>query len=167
MDGFIADKDGGIDFLNYIPEVNTIDTGYLSFTADIDALLMGRGTFEVVCSFDIEWPYNKPVFVLSKSLSKIPPEYEGKVQLMNGSPKDVLSKIHGQGYSNLYLDGGKLIQSFLEEDLIDEMIITVIPVLLGSGAALFGNLSKQLNFECVGTKHFLGKIAQNHYVRRK
>lgn len=167
LDGYIADKDGGIEFLNYIPEINSIDTGYNGFMSGIDALLMGRGTFEVVDGFDIEWPYQKPVFVLSNTLSELDPSYDGKVQLMQGSPDEVLLQIHDMGFKNLYIDGGKLIQGFLQKDLIDEMIITIIPILLGEGIPLFGNLSKNLHFECTETKHFLDKIVQNHYVRSR
>lgn len=74
--------------------------------------------------------------------------------------------IHNLGYQKLYIDGGKLIQSFLKQDLIDEMIITTIPILLGDGISLFCNLPKHLKFECYATKHFLNKISQNSYRRK-
>ncbi len=65
IDGYIADKDGGLDWLNSIPNPDNIDMGYGEFTSQIDALVMGRITFETVCGFDIDWPYQKPVFVLT------------------------------------------------------------------------------------------------------
>jgi len=165
LDGFIADKNGGIDWLDTFPEINNIDTGYATFTSEIDALVMGRTTFETVLAFGIEWPYKKPVFVASTSLREIPIELKDKVHLVKGKPSEILQLIHQAGFYRLYIDGGKLIQSFLKEDLIDQMIITVIPVLLGSGYPLFGDLPDKLNFECVETKHYLNKIAQNHYLR--
>lgn len=167
LDGFIADKNGGIDYLNTIPEMNTIDTGYKGFTDGIDALLMGRSTYEVVCSFDIDWPYTKPVFVLSNSLSPGDGKFANKVEIISGPIKEVLANIHGKGFNRLYIDGGKVIQSFLAEDLIDEMVITVIPILLGGGVPLFSNLNTPLEFECTKTLHFLEAVVQNHYKRKR
>lgn len=167
LDGFIADKDGGLDWLNSIPNPENIDMGYNSFTNQIDAFVMGRITFETVCGFDIEWHYQKPVFVLSNSLQEIPENLKEKVFLVKGTLPEVLEQIHRKGFHKLYIDGGKTIQSFLREDLIDEMIITTIPILLGSGFSLFGELTKQLNFECVSSKIFLNQIVQCHFRRKR
>lgn len=167
IDGFIADINGGIEWLDAIPEINTIDSGYAAFTSTIDALVMGRSTFETVLSFGVDWPYKKPVFVVSKSMTEIPEGYKDKIQLVNGTLTEILAHIHKQGRQRLYIDGGKLIQSFLKEDLLDELVITTIPVLLGAGIPLFGELAQMLHFECIETKHFLGKIVQNRYVRKR
>lgn len=166
LDGYIADENGEIDWLDTIPEINTIDTGYGTFTEDIDALVMGRVTFETVCGFDIDWPYQKPVFVVSTTLTEIPAELTGKVHLVKGTLKNIVEQIHQKGFHNLYIDGGGLIQSFLREDLIDEMVITVIPILLGGGHPLFGKLTTRLNFECQSTKLYINSVVQNHFVRR-
>ena len=128
---------------------------------------MGRITFETVLAFDIDWPYKKPVFVISKTLEQIPDKLSEKVELFNGSLSDILLKIHQKGHHRLYIDGGKLIQSFLKEDLIDEMIITVIPILLGGGVPLFSDLTNQLQFECKESKLFLDAIVQNHFLRKR
>lgn len=165
LDGYIADENGKIDWLDNIPEINTIDTGYEAFSADIDALVMGSVTFETVLGFDIEWPYQKPVFVVSNSMKEIPPALKDKAHIVQGPLESIVKHIHQKGYQNLYVDGGGLIQSFLREDLIDEMIITVIPILLGGGHPLFGKLDTRLNFECRGTKLFLNSIVQNHFTR--
>lgn len=167
IDGYIADSEGGIDWLNSIPNPNNDDMGYNDFMNSIDALIMGRITFETVCSFDIEWPYEKPVFVLSNSLKSIPKEYEGKVFLVQGGLKDVVDEVKKKGYNNLYIDGGKTIQSFLKEDLIDEMTISIIPIVLGNGIPLFGAQSKSLKFECISSKIYLNKIVQNVFSRSK
>ena len=165
LDGYIADKDGGIDYLHSIPNPGQDDMGYADFMAVTDALVMGRGTFETVCGFDIDWPYEKPVFVLSSTLSSLPAELEDRVFLMNGPLNEVLDEIHQRGYHNLYIDGGKTIQSFLKEDLIDEMVITTIPCLLGGGTPLFGPLDHQLMFRCVATKIYLNAIVQSRFVK--
>ncbi len=167
LDGFIADKNGGIDWLELIPIPDNIDMGYDEFTSQIDALVMGRITFETVCGFDIDWPYQKPVFVISNTLEEIPKKFTNKAHLVKGSLTDVLRQIHRRGYSRLYIDGGITIQSFLKEDLIDEMIITIIPILLGSGSPLFSYLPKELEFECTRSEVYLNKIVQNHFRRIK
>ncbi|OSY88301.1 diacylglycerol kinase [Tenacibaculum holothuriorum] len=167
LDGFIADKNGNIDWLHEIPNPENIDMGYQEFTSRIDALVMGRTTYETVLGFDIEWPYQKPVFVLSTTLSKVPENLEGKVFLIKGTLTEVLAQIHKKGYNKLYIDGGKVIQSFLKEDLIDEIILTRIPVLLGEGSPLFSSQPNKLNFECTKTQIYLDKIVQNHFKRIK
>ena len=165
LDGYIADKNGGLDWLHAIPNPEQIDMGYSAFMAQVDALVMGRVSFETVCSFGIDWPYDKPVFVLSNTLTEIPDLYKGKVFLVKGALTDVLNELHAKGMHKLYIDGGKTIQSFLKEDLIDEMIITKIPVLIGGGSTLFGELETPLHFECTKSEIFLGKVVQNKFVR--
>jgi len=167
IDGFIADKDGGIEWLYTIPNPENLDLGYHSFIEGIDALIMGRGTFEKVMSFDIPWPYHKPVFVVSNTIKLVPDEYRDKVKIVNGSLKEILAKINEKGYTNLYIDGGSLIQSFLKEDLIDEMIISTIPVLLGSGIPLFGELSQMMEFEFIKSEVYLDAITQVYYKRKR
>ena len=167
LDGYIADQDGGLEWLDMVPNTNQTEMGYTDFMAQTDALLMGRKTFETVCSFDIDWPYQKPVFVLSQTLQEIPGKYQEHAFLVKGSLREVLAHIHQKGYYNLYIDGGSIIQSFLREDLIDEMVITTIPVLLGGGVPLFGDLPKALEFRLKESKVFLGEITQRHYVRKR
>lgn len=167
IDGYIADKDGGIEWLHSIPNPENNDMGYAAFMEGIDALLMGRTTFEVVCGFDIDWPFTKPVFVLSNTLQSVPEEYAGKVWLVNGPLKEVLNGINQKGYHRLYIDGGKTIQSFLQEDLVDEMTITIIPYLLGGGTPLFGNMDQRLSFTCTGSQLYLDKVVQHRFVRER
>lgn len=167
LDGFIADRDGGLDWLQSVPNPDLIDMGYVEFMANIDAIIMGRTTFETVCSFDVDWPYDKPVFVLSNTLNELPKEYESKVKLVKGPLEIILGSIHKEGYNQLYIDGGTTIQNFLKEDLIDELIITTMPILLGGGFPLFGELSKEMKFELLDSKVFLNQIIQSHYIRKR
>ncbi len=167
LDGYIADQNGEIDWLHSIPNPDKVDMGYGEFTSQIDALIMGRITFETVCGFDIDWPYNKPVFVLSRSMTEIPEKFRGKAQLVKGTLTEILELIHQKGCYRLYIDGGKVIQSFLKEDLIDQMIITIIPILLGGGIPLFSDLSRKLFFECFETKIYLSSVVQNHFRRKR
>ena len=167
LDGYIADKNGGIDWLNLISNPDSEDMGYEKFMLGIDALVMGRKTFETVMGFDIPWPYKKPVFVLSNKMKEIPGAYKDKAFLVRGTSTEVLEHIHEKGYHSLYIDGGSTINNFLKEDLIDEMTITRMPILLGSGAPLFSDLPKPLRFDLVGSKTFLNQITQNHYRRMR
>lgn len=167
LDGYIADKNGGIDWLHSIPNPNNDDMGYLEFTNGIDAFVMGRTTFETVIGFDVPWPYNKPVFVLSNKLKEIPESHKNKAYLVRGTLREILDHIHEKGYERLYVDGGTTIRNFLKADLIDEMILTTIPILLGGGSPLFTELTNELSFELIETKTFLNQITQNHYKRKK
>lgn len=167
IDGYIAGKNGELDWLDLVPGSDKIEMGYTSLMEEIDAMVMGRTTFEVVLNFGIEWPYQKHVFVLSHKLTKVPPELDGKITFLKGSPQEVLDQIHSKGYDKLYIDGGVVVQNFLKEDLIDEMTLTTIPVLLGGGVSLFGDMTKRLEFDHVESKVFLDQIVQDKYRRKK
>lgn len=166
LDGFIADMDGGVAWLETVPNPEGDDVGYLAFTAGVDALVMGRHSFETVLGFGVDWPYAMPVFVLSETMTRVPEGYADKVQLVSGSPEAILQKIHDQGYYNLWIDGGRTIQSFLRAGLIDELIITTIPVLLGGGIPLFAELPGPLELELVKSDVYLNALVQRHYRRK-
>ena len=100
-------------------------------------------------------------------MSSLPIAYEGKAELISGTLADVLATLHGRGTHELYIDGGSTIQSFLKEDLIDEMIITVLPILLGGGSPLFGDLPEPLEFEHAKTDVMLNAMVQSHYRRKR
>jgi dihydrofolate reductase len=167
IDGHIADKNNGLSWLDLLPEINQIDTGYNLFMSDVDALVMGRNTFETVLNFGIEWPYSKPVFVLSTTLTSVPEHLQERVFLISGNPQSIVSQLHEKGFFKCYIDGGKTIQSFLKADLIDEIIVTTIPILLGGGPTLFGDLHQPLEFKLKYQKEFLGEISQRCYVRKR
>ena len=130
-------------------------------------IVMGRKTFETVLGFRIDWPYSIPVFVLSTTLKDIPENLKEKVFLVKGTVHKVLNQIHEKGFHRLYIDGGTTIQNFLKEDVIDEMILTTIPVLLGGGSPLFSELQKSLSFELLESKTYLNQITQSHYKRKR
>ncbi|MEM6633223.1 MAG: dihydrofolate reductase family protein [Bacteroidota bacterium] len=167
LDGYIAGKNGELDWLELIPNPGNIEMGFADLMQEIDAIVMGRTTFEVVCKFPGEWPYPKHVFVLSHTLHTVPEELYEKVSLMKGTPQKILRKVHEKGYRKLYIDGGTTIQNFLKEDLIDEFRITTIPIVLGGGFPLFGDLSKPLVYEHVASTVYLDQIVQNIYRRKR
>lgn len=167
LDGYIADRDGGIEWLHSYPDPDNSDMGYGEFMSGIDALLMGRNTFETVCGFDMDWPYSKPVFVLSNSLSQIPEKFKGKAEPVRGHLSEVVKQINERGYKRLYIDGGRTIQSFLRDDLIDEITITTIPCLLGGGIPLFDTLDAVLRFECAHSVVYKNGVVQSKFIRKR
>jgi len=164
LDNFIATSEGGLDWLDEIPKSEGNDFGYAEFMSSIDALVMGRKTFEKVASFEV-WPYDKPVFVLGRSKISVPVELEDKIEIVNETPQILVNNLKARGYQNLYIDGGFTIQSFLVEDLIDEMIITRVPILLGKGVPLFGELRHRLYFKHKKTRILNEMLVQSHYIR--
>ena len=167
LDGYIADRDGGLEWLNSIPNPDKLDLGYEKFINEVDAIVMGRATYDVVRSFGIDWPYKIPVFVLSSTLDSPGEGLEDKVEVLKGSPSEVLEVIHEKGYTRLYIDGGITIQNFLKEDLIDELIITTMPVILGGGFPLFGELPSEMDFELVKSEVYLDALVQTSYRRKR
>ncbi|WP_417347388.1 dihydrofolate reductase family protein [Ferrimonas sp.] len=167
LDNYIADSNGGLEWLTSLPNPEEEDFGFAEFMASVDALVMGRNTFETVCGFGGEWPYSKPVFVLSRTLTTLPDSLQEKAALIQGSPQEVTRKLNDKGFQRLYIDGGQTIQSFLEADLIDEIIVSQLPVLLGGGTPLFGDLTRPLWFELLNSEVLLGAITKHHYRRRR
>jgi dihydrofolate reductase len=106
------------------------------------------------------------VFVVSSRLKSIENKFPLMVELLNKDVKDVVSELSSRGYKTLYIDGGITIQSFLKEDLIDEMVITKIPIMLGEGIPLFGNTGKEVTLELIESKSFVSGIVQNRYKRK-
>jgi len=165
LDGYIADKDGGLDFLSSVPNPDHDEFGFPEFIDSIDALLMGRKTYETVLGFGGQWPYTKSVFVLSNTLTSLPEHLQDKVELVRGSIEEAVQQLNKRDFNNLYIDGGKLIQSFLQKDMIDELVISQIPILLGGGSPLFGILKSHLMFEHIQTEILLNAIVKSHYKR--
>lgn len=167
LDGYIAGKNGELDWLGAIPNPDNVEMGFASLMQEIDAIVMGKTTFEVVCNFSGDWPYTKPVIVLSNSLKEVPEKLHQSVSIMKGDPQEVISALHKKGYFKLYIDGGRTVQEFLKADLIDELRITTIPILLGGGFPLFGDLDRPLEFDHIESKVFLNQIVQNCYRRKQ
>jgi dihydrofolate reductase len=160
LDGFIARLTGDLDFL---PPGGGEPHGYDEFMATVDALVIGRKTFETVLGFDA-WPYGaKPVFVLSaRPLAPAPPN--AVVERMSGNPEDIVSQLAARGISHTYVDGGITIQRFLEAGLIQRLIITRVPVLIGTGIPLFGPLRRDIILRHVGTRQYPSGLVQSEYV---
>jgi len=161
LDGFIAREDGALDWL---PAGGGEPHGYTEFMDTVDALVIGRKTFETVLGFDA-WPYGtKPVIVLSATLSELNAPDGAVCDLMCGTPDEISSRLAQSGMKHLYIDGGVTIQGFLEAGLIQELTITRIPVLLGSGIPLFGLVSRDIRLDHVVTRAYASGMVQSKYV---
>ena len=156
LDGFIARTNGELDWLDSanatVPKGG--DCGYLAFFDSIDALIMGRKTYQKVLSFG-KWPYeSKPVIVLSSNKIKIPDPMAQTVSHSSEFPKELCKRLEKEGAERLYVDGGFTINRFLAEGLINDLTITVVPVILGGGIPLFGNLKKDIPLKHIATKTY-------------
>lgn len=165
LDGFIARPDGGIDWLDEanarVPKGE--DCGFGAFMATVDALVMGRHTFDLARSFG-EWPYGQtPVVVLSSRLRSLPAGLPATVSLSSEAPASLVERLSAAGTKHLYVDGGVTIQRFLADGLIDELTITTIPVLLGAGRPLFGPLADDVRLEHVSTRAYEFGFVQTRY----
>jgi dihydrofolate reductase len=163
LDGFIARVDGGLDWLDPFNSEEE-DYGYGAHIARMDGLIMGRATYEKVLTFD-SWFYEKPVMVLSRTLepSSVPPELAGKVEIVPATPEHAMQIAAERGWHRVYVDGGALIQSFLREGLIEDMIISRVPVLIGSGLPLFGALPGDIALDHIETRAFASGLVQSRY----
>lgn len=163
LDGFIARPDGDIDWLLQRDD-QTEDHGYSDFIADKDVIVMGRGTYEKVRTFDT-WFYERPVVVLSESLldAPVPEALKGKLWFSSLAPKDVMEELTRQGVRRVYVDGGQVVQSFLRDGLITDMVITTVPVLIGSGRPLFGALGQDVDLKLVSSRWFASGLVQSTY----
>jgi dihydrofolate reductase len=165
LDGYISRVDGSIDWLEKANETipKGEDCGYGEFISTVDSLVMGRHTFEQVLSFP-KWYYgDKPVTVVSRTLRELPALTPPTVRLMHDQPATLVRKLAEEGKRHLYIDGGVTIQSFLSAGLIDEMTITVIPVLLGSGRPLFGSLPHDISLRLIGGRTYPCGFVQSTY----
>jgi dihydrofolate reductase len=159
LDGFIARADGALDFL---PPGGGEPHGYDEFMATVDALVIGRNTYETVLTFD-EWHYGeKPVFVLStRVLAPAPPG--AVVERMSGSPPEIVSHLAARGIRHIYVDGGITIQGFLRAGLVQHLTITRVPVLIGSGIPLFGALPNDIVLTHIATRQYASGLVRSDY----
>lgn len=163
LDGFIARRNDDIDWLTSFSALGE-DHGYNAHIAKMDGIVMGRGSYEKVLTFD-QWYYEKPVLVLSRSLdpNSVPAHLKDRVEIIAATPGEAMNLAAARGWQRIYADGGKLIQSFLRAGLIEDMIVSRIPILLGDGIPLFGPLESDITLDHIETKSFPSGLVQSHY----
>ena len=159
LDGFIARPNGAFDFLPDDPEPH----GFDEFYATVDALLMGRKTYETALAFG-SWPYaKKPVYVLS-SHPLAPAPTGAVIEHVSGAPEEIMAQLAGRGIQHVYVDGGQTVQTFLRAGLIDRITITRVPVIIGSGISIFGALSRDIRVQHIATRHYPSGLVQSEYA---
>ena len=167
LDGFIARPNGGIDWLEMPMDKDDGDLGWAEFTASIDHILMGRNTFELALTVDV-WMYDGiPMTVYSTTRKTVPEHLEGKVRCSGLPPRELLADLHEQGVKRVYIDGGATVHSFLREDLVDELVLTTLPVLIGAGIPIFGPVPQDLLWTHQQTKVFKSCFGKNTWLRRR
>jgi dihydrofolate reductase len=160
VDGFIARANGDLDFL---PEGGGEPHGYNEFMASVDALVIGRKTFETVLPYPV-WPYgNKRVVVLSSRPVDFSGVRGGIVEQRDGPPPEIVSRLAASGVNHIYVDGGITIQRFLRAGLVQRLIITRVPVLIGDGIPLFGALPRDLRLRHIATQQYPSGLVKSEY----
>ncbi len=161
LDGFIARADGSLDWLG-VPEENE-DYGFGAFMDSVDALAMGRNTFDAVMAMG-EWPYgNKPTFVLTHRPLDLPTSLTGLVEATELAPRKLAAELDRREIERVYVDGGETIRSFLDAGLVERLTITTIPVLLGAGIALFGHAAADVRLRLVDSIAYTNDLVQSTY----
>ena len=159
VDGFIARVNGELDFL---PPGGGEPHGYNEFIATVDAIVIGRKTYETVLAMD-EWPYGKKRVVVLSSRPVDLSEVDGVVEQMSGTPAEIVSRLANSGARHLYVDGGITIQGFLRAGLVQRLVITHVPVLIGEGIPLFGALPHDIQLRHIATRHYPSGLVQSEY----
>ena len=169
LDGFIARRDGTLDWLD---KANALapkgeDCGFRTFMDSVDVLIMGRKTFEQVLTFG-EWVYGATrVIVMSSGNPEIPSHLQKTVSSSSETPTQLMERLSAEGAKHLYIDGGFTIQQFLKEGQVDEITITIAPVVLGEGKPLFGVIEKDIELALLDTKAFDFGFVQVKYAVKK
>ena len=153
LDGFVARLDHRLDWLTKHAATGE-DHGYDAFMAGVDGIIMGSGSLRTVLTFG-EWPYRKPVIVMSGSLtpSDIPPALAERVRVTDLGPRELMQALRREGWSRAYVDGGRLVQSFIRDGLIEGLVLTIVPILIG----------RDIDLELTGTTAFPSGLVQVRY----
>lgn len=162
LDGYIATKDNGIDFLSIVQKEGE-DYGYNDFVNSVDCVIIGRKTYEKVIEMGFEYPHtDKDVYIITRT--KRPSI--GTFQFYNGNIKQLVNRLKNQPGKNIYCDGGaEIANELMKNKLIDELIISVVPILLGEGIKLFKDGRPEQKLELILTKQFDKGLVQLHYKR--
>lgn len=172
VDGFIARVDGTVDFLDRAEPVDGLpldhDMGFGEFLASVDALVMGRNTYDFVIDGGYDWPYgDKPVIVVTSRPIDIPEAISSTVVSTALSPGEIRADLTARGLHHLYVDGGLTVQSWIREGLIDDFIIAEVPVLIGRGIPLFGELDDDILLSHVDTTVHENGLVHTHWRVRQ
>jgi dihydrofolate reductase len=170
-DGYIAAPDGGVDWLqtagNKKVDMGSEDMGFKAFMDSVDCIIMGRKCMEMISSMNLtpeQWIYSDmPIVVLSNTVKEPSENLHGKIEMYSGDINKLIHNLESRGLKHAYIDGGATITSFINLELIDEMIITKAPVLLGEGIPLFGKIKKSIKLENAEATAYKNEFIQLKY----
>jgi len=171
VDGYIAMPDGGVDWLhtsgNLKADMGDVDMGFQTFIDSVDCMIMGRKCMDMIASMNLsseQWPYGDiRIIVLSNTVKEPPESLRGRVKMYSGSIPDLVLALESEGFKHAYIDGGATITSFINLKLIDQMIITKAPILLGEGIPLFGKIKHRPKLENAKTTAYKNDFVQVKY----
>lgn len=172
VDGFIARPDGNVDWLHSsgnqdVEMGNQADMGFYDYLSEVDCLIMGRKTMEVIANMNLsddQWPYgDMKIVVLSSSITEIPASVRSNAMVFSGELKDLISMLKEEGLKHAYIDGGSTIQQFIREGLMSEMTIARVPILLGEGIPLFTTLGREVSLKDAETTAYPNDFVQVKY----
>jgi len=165
LDGCIAEADGGLGFLAPYQAADT-DYGYAEFMATVDAVVMGRATFDVLRSFDVPWPFGeRPVVVLTNRALPTAPPVPATVSTHAGVLRPLRDLLAATGVQHVYVDGGQVVRQALQESLVDTLTLSVVPELLGRGRPLFGPDVPRSHWRLIGSESWPSGLVQLRYER--
>jgi dihydrofolate reductase len=160
VDGFLARPNDALDFLDAGGQE---PHGFDEFYASVDVVVIGRKTFEVVRTFG-DWFYaKKSVVVLSSNAMDFSSIKDGVVEQMSGEPAEIVKELKSRGFQDVYVDGGITIQRFLAAGCIDRLVITRVPILIGTGISLFGPVPHDILLRHIATRTYKGGLVQSEY----
>lgn len=172
VDGFIATKDGGVDWLQTSGNGQVLtgensDMGFNAYISSVDCMIMGRKTMDLISRMNLtpeQWVYgNLKIIVLSNTIKEVPENMKGRVEMYSGDLLSLISNLENEGHKHVYIDGGTTIQNFINLKLINEITITKVPIILGEGIPLFGKMSKSIKLEDAKAVTFLNDFIQLKY----
>jgi dihydrofolate reductase len=160
LDGYIARKDGDIDWLSAVNSKDE-DYGYSEFLKNVDTVIIGRKTYDKVLSFGIGYPHGKfKNYIITRKKRRS----SDNIEFYNGNMRKLISSLKKEKGKNVFVDGGaEIVNLFMKHNLIDEFIISVIPVFLGNGIRLFKNKRPEVKLKLESCKSFSSGLAQLHY----
>ncbi len=162
LDGYIAKPNDDLSFLSIVEQEGQ-DYGYADFVKTVDAVIVGRKTYEKVISMGFDFPHaDKNAYIITRT----PRPNIGSVKFYTGDLKSLIHRLKSENGKNIFCDGGaEIVNELLKDDLIDEFIISVIPILVGNGTKLFKDGRPEQNLKLVSVKSFEKGLTQLHYKR--
>lgn len=160
LDGYIAKSDGDISFLSIVEKAGE-DYGYSDFIKTIDTIIVGRKTYDKILNIGFEYPIDKVVYVITRTVI---PDH-GRIKYYSGSLTKLVSELRDKKGRNIFCDGGsEIINELLQGNLVDEFVISIIPILMGDGISLFKSKRPLLRLKLVDYQKYDTGLVQLHYV---